>query len=63
MFQNLKRRFLSTPTDDVDVRLSEKEIVLIRQTWSVLRDDIANFKFTGADLFIRLVNWNLQLID
>ncbi|KAH9501365.1 uncharacterized protein LOC124497075 [Dermatophagoides farinae] len=65
MFQKFKRRFstnLTVPNIlqgsndslfDDQPDLSEKEIQLVRETWTLLRNDLAGFKFLGAELFIR----------
>lgn len=67
MFQKFKRRFSTTLTipnseqessdslqiDDNEIELSEKEIQLVRDTWTVLRKDLAGFKFLGAELLVR----------
>ncbi|XP_027196289.2 uncharacterized protein LOC113790785 [Dermatophagoides pteronyssinus] len=67
MFQKFKRRFSTTLTipnseqessdslqiNDNEIELSEKEIQLVRDTWTVLRNDLAGFKFLGAELLVR----------
>ncbi|OTF78022.1 hypothetical protein BLA29_015485 [Euroglyphus maynei] len=64
MFQKFKRRFSTNLTipnsespdslfnDDND-DLSEREIQLVRYTWTILRNDRAGFKFLGAELLVR----------
>lgn len=63
MFQKLIQRFsmhdssfCETLLQNNEEELSIKEIELVRQTWSILRNDIAGFKLLGAEIFIRYVN-------
>lgn len=59
MFQKLRSRLSNLSDSDDELKaenqteLTSKEIDFVRNTWSLLRNDIARFKFLGGELFVR----------